>query len=290
MNKTFLVVGNGFLGECLIRQLQIMDFTVFFTNFEDVNQDGFYLNIEDKPSIEKLFAKINPDIVINCVANTKIDYLEQNPQIAININSIGTKNLAEVCNDANSRLIHISTDYVFDGFKGMYSETDSTNPVNEYGKSKVLSEKFVQNSLKDYVIIRTNFFGLDPKKRDLISQFLMTMKSKKSFYGFTDIFFTPLEINNLCELIIETSLTNIRGIIHLASNETISKYDLVFNVAKILSLDLSLLKKGSINNLNHMAKRPMNTSLDNSKAKKLLTTSILSLEESIKKITTQIPS
>ena len=290
LNKKFLVIGKGFLGTHIVSQLEKMCYSVFSTNYENNVKADFRLDILNKPSIEKLFQNTRPDIVINCVANTQIDFLEKNPDIATNINSIGTKNIAEVCSNQNCRLIHISTDNVFDGIQGMYSETDSTNPVNEYGKSKVLAEKFIEECIDNYVIIRTNFFGIDPKGRDLISQFIKTIKSKKPFFGFVDIKYTPLEIDNLSELIIETSLTKFNGLLHLASNEIISKYDLILKTAKILSLNTSLIKKGSIRELNCDAKRPMNTSLKNKKAKTLLITPILSIEDAIKKITTQISS
>jgi len=185
-------------------------------------------------------------------------------------------------------LIHISTDSVFDGTKGSYKEEDSTNPINVYGKSKLLGEKLLQENLDNFIIIRTNLFGYNHQERFLLNWILKNLKEQKEFTGFEDIIFNPLEISFLSDLIVKLGNIEYSGIVHLGSDEIISKYDFGCEVADILGFDKKVIKKGSIEHSNLIAKRPKNTSLSNLKAKKILKINFPSLKEQILKINEDI--
>jgi dTDP-4-dehydrorhamnose reductase len=219
-----------------------------------------------------------PDIIINCAALTNLEQIESNSKKAYLVNAYGVKNIADVCKRNKIKMIHISTDSVFDGTQGMYSESDIPNPVNEYAKSKKLGEDFVKNILDDYIIIRTNFYGFNSEENFLFNWVLKNLKNKQPIIGFSDVMFNPLEIRNLINMIYELMNKDFMGIIHLASNEVISKYEFIIEVAKILNLDSELIVKGNIKNSNLIAKRPLNTSLSNQQAKKILKTQPLSLK------------
>ena len=175
------------------------------------------------------------------------------------------------------KLIHISTDSVFDGKQGRYSENDTPYPCNIYAKSKLRGEEFVKEFSENYVIIRTNFYGYDKKNRFLFNWILSMLKQKKKFIGFDDVIFTPLEVSNLSKMILEISTKNYVGLIHLASDDAISKYQFALMVADIFKLKKELITKGSVDDINFVANRPKNTSLVNKKAKGLLNTPIISL-------------
>ena len=133
-------------------------------------------------------------------------------------------------------------------------------------------------------IIRTNIFGIDPNGRDFISNIIKNLKNKKSMIGFDDIIYSPLEISNLVEMIIEILKINYCGIIHLSSDIPISKYQFILEVADVFKLDKTLVKKGTSEEIKFIAKRPKNLTLCNDKAKKILKTQIIPLKESLKKI------
>lgn len=116
------------------------------------------LDITDKQNLFEKFKILNLDYCINCAAYTNVEAAENNIEAAFLINAEGVKNIAEVCTSNGVKLIHVSTDYVFDGKKTEpYRTTDQTNPINQYGKSKLAGEAFIQNTLREYYIIRTSW-------------------------------------------------------------------------------------------------------------------------------------
>jgi dTDP-4-dehydrorhamnose reductase len=284
MNEKFLIIGKGFLGGHLEKKLKELNKEVFTTGFKTKEHVDFRLDIQNENAVIDCINKVKPNYIINCAANVNIDFLEKNPNIAYSVNVEGTKNIVKVSKKFNIRLIHISTDAVFDGERGLYVEEDNTNPINTYGKSKLLGEKYVRENLNNYVIIRTNIFGIDPNGRDFISNIIKNLKNKKSMIGFDDIIYSPLEISNLVEMIIEILKINYCGIIHLSSDIPISKYQFILEVADVFKLDKTLVKKGTSEEIKFIAKRPKNLTLCNDKAKKILKTQIIPLKESLKKI------
>ncbi len=275
MSKKILVIGKGFLGSNIFSMLNGAKIDVLGTHYQKSTP---ILDIMDPCSIEKITNVFKPDIIINCAALTNLEQIESNSKKAYLVNAYGVKNIADVCKRNKIKMIHISTDSVFDGTQGMYSESDIPNPVNEYAKSKKLGEDFVKNILDDYIIIRTNFYGFNSEENFLFNWVLKNLKNKQPIIGFSDVMFNPLEIRNLINMIYELMNKDFMGIIHLASNEVISKYEFIIEVAKILNLDSELIVKGNIKNSNLIAKRPLNTSLSNQQAKKILKTQPLSLK------------
>lgn len=287
MNLKVLVIGTGFLGSHLVKQLKNNKIIVMNTNYQNLDEYSIFLDITNISSIEKLINKFKPNIIINCAAITNVDYLELNPKVGFSINSYGPKNLALICEKNKIKLIHISTDSIFDGREQFYSEEDFPNPINIYSKSKLLGEKLIIENLSNHIIIRTNFFGYHKNNNFLFNFILKNLYEKKEFNGFNDVFFNPLEISNLNDLIIELCNLDFNGIINLASDEVISKYEFGLKIANIFNLDPQLVIKDSIKNFESTAKRPMNTSLSNNKSKKFLKTKTCSLDYSLKKIKKQ---
>lgn len=283
MKDKILVIGVGFLGQILVDQLKENDISVVGTTSKNFNGNRFFLDITDLDTIEKSIRSFKPNIIVNCAATTNIDYLESHSEIAFSINSFGPKNLAMVCKKYNIKLIHISTDSVFDGKDSLYSEKNVPNPINIYNKSKVLGEQIIIENLSNYIIIRTNFFGINNNGKFILNSILKTLSEKKVFVGFDDVFWNPLEITNLTQMIIELINIKFTGIINLSSNEIISKYQFALYVAKAFNLDSKLVHRGSRNYLS-MTPRPNNTSLSNTKAKNLLRTKIIPVDISLKKL------
>ena len=283
MKKT-LIIGCGFLGNQIFTNLKKNNFEVVGTNFEKISKKYRKLDITNWDQVHECINDENPDLVINCAANTNLDILEKNQDLANSINGYGAENVADVCKSTSTRLIQISTDAVFDGSLGMYKENDNPNPINIYGKSKLLGEKLVKNKSKNFMILRTNMFGFDQNERFLFNWVLKNLKENKQITGFNDVIFNPLEISILSEYIIKLGSMNNTGILHLGSDEIFSKFDFCLKIADIFNLDRNLIKKGSIEDMKFVAKRPKNTSLSNAEAKKILKIQFPTLNEEIMKI------
>jgi dTDP-4-dehydrorhamnose reductase len=281
LNKKILVIGAGFLGSNIVQKIKTH--TIIQTNLTKV-KNSYTLDITDSNKVIECFNDIKPNIVINCAANTKIDFLEKNAHIAYSINGVGARNVAIAAEKFSARLVHISTDGVFDGIRGNYTEDDKPNPVNIYAKSKLFGEKYVINNCSNYVVIRTNFYGYHPQNKFLFNSILSKLKKNEQIIGFNDVIFNPLEVSNLSQLISEIAFSDYVGILNLSSNEPITKYQFCYRIAKAFDLDTTLIIKGSIDDAHFIAKRPKNTSLVNIKSKQITKSKIISLTEWLLKI------
>ena len=281
--KKVLVIGVGFLGNYIIKQLKTDNFITLGTK-TTTNSNYVALDITQKQDIEKIILEFNPDCIINCAARVDVDFLEKSPQTAYSINSDGVKNLAELSDKYNKRIIHISTDSIFDGIQGNYSENDIPNPINIYGKSKAIGEKHLRNIHQNYVIIRTNFYGIDNEGKFLFNWIKNSLELKKQITGFDDVLFSPVEIGNLSEIIEEFVMNDFIGTVHISSNDVVTKYDFAVKIAKCFGYDTSLINKKSINSFNFIAKRPKNTSLNNNYVFKIIKTRVLSIDDALNKI------
>ncbi len=238
-----------------------------------------HLDITDTKSIKSAIEKIEPDSVINCAAMTSVDECETKADLARLVNAQGPKNLAEACRQAGARLVHISTDSVFDGRTGNYSEDSKPNPVNTYAKTKLEGEKLVAGEAGNFVIVRTNLYGLSPNGRHLLNWVLSSLSQKKEILGFDDISFNPLWVQDLAICIIELAASPYHGIVHCTGDEIFTKYEFIRRVASGLGYSSLLVKRGSSAQIKLLAERPKNTTLSNALMHELLKTKIHTLDE-----------
>ncbi len=145
----------GQLGQALVREAAKQGWEVVPT---DVGQ----MDITDPGAVQQHLARHRPEVVVNAAAATRVDDLEAEPDLALKVNGLGPRNLAVACRQLGVKLIHLSTDYVFDGAKdGLYQEWDATNPLSVYGRSKLLGEELVRQQCPDHFIVRTAWlYGL----------------------------------------------------------------------------------------------------------------------------------
>jgi dTDP-4-dehydrorhamnose reductase len=281
MTEKLLIIGNGFLGGNIFT-------SSILNNIEPIissRSENIFLDITKISSIEKVVLKYKPDFIINSAALTQIDNIENDSDKAFAVNAQGAQNVAQVANKNKIKFIHISTDSIFNGNVGMYDENATPNPLNEYAKSKKLGEDLVMEIADKPIIVRTNFYGFHEGEKFLFNWMLQNFRDGKKFIGFDDVIFNPLEIKNLSEMLVELLHLDFFGIIHLSSNETMSKYEFGLKIAKVLELNANLITKGSLEQSKFIAKRPLNTSLSNQKAKKILKTKFLNFENWLETIT-----
>jgi dTDP-4-dehydrorhamnose reductase len=264
--QTLLILGKGFLGSRVFHVANKEGFKTMGSNYEKENE--LTIDIRDINDVEKKIKQVNPDYLINTASRNDIDFLEKHPQIAMKVNRDGASNVAKICREHNVRLVHISTDSVFDGSKGMYTENDIPNPINMYGRSKYEGELEVRNCAPDSVVIRTNFYGIDERGRYFFNWILDSIKMKNEIIGFDDVIFSPLDIDTLSKAIIEIMCTNYTGIVHLSSGQPMSKYQFIKKVVDFIGRH-SVLRRGSISAQQFIAQRPRDTSLNNDLAKSL---------------------
>jgi dTDP-4-dehydrorhamnose reductase len=268
-----LIVGNGFLGKNLHNVAIKNKISI---EISDYKKNG--IDVTNIASIDKFFEIHCPEIVVNCSVISQVDECEKNPKHALNVNAYGAENVAKACKKYNTKLIHISTDSVFNGKKGMYTESDKLEPKNEYARTKKIGEELVRKTLDNHIIIRTNFYGKNENGNNLFDWILNSLENNEKITGFSDIIFNPLEINNLCSMIIELISSKFLGTIHLTSDEIFSKFEFCKKIAFYLEYPEELVKEGISTNTNLIAKRPLNTTLSNKLSKTILKTKQITLQ------------
>lgn len=237
-------------------------------------------NLEE---IEKIITDDRPDVVINCAAYTKVDDCEKNIDTAYQINAIGPLNLALACRKYNCQLMHMSTDYIFNGRgKRPYKETDKPDPLNIYGKSKLLGEQSIQNIYSKHYIIRTSWlYGKYGK--NFVKTMIDLMNNKDTVNVVSDQIGSPTYVGDLMKVIDSLLQSNRYGIYNISNEGECSWYEF----AKEIALNINN-KEGSIvpiltQNLNQPAERPNYSVLDKNKIKEIINITMPTWQSSLKK-------
>lgn len=272
-----LVIGaSGMLGKVVFDYFsEFPQYTVYglYRNqlgiHNDLKQRIFNIDICDEEKLSERLQIIKPEIIINCAAIVNVDMCETDLQYALALNSEVVTVIARTC--PNAKFIYISTDSVFDGKKGGYSEEDIVNPLNNYSMSKYYGELNAIKGFKKHLIIRTNIYGFHAKKSSSLAEWaLEELKSDKKISGFDDVYFNPVYTKQLAVIIKELIEADFWGTINVASRDYISKYSFLTSLAKVFQLDDSLIKKQSIDSVKFKAIRAKNTTLSTDKLKTLL--------------------
>jgi len=283
-----LITGcNGFLGYNLIKILGSSDYKLIGTSLTNNKTNAGFnfvqcdlLNLKASSLLVK---SCDPDIIINTIALTDVDFCEKHQEEAYKINVITTANLVKSISREKTKLIHISTDQLFDGLRSFYSEEDTTRPPNIYGKTKLMAEEVCFRSHHNTVVIRTNFFGFSPRnhKPTFAEWILNSLKKRTEINMFNDLFFTPLEVSILVKAIEQVFLSEYQGVLNIAGNARISKYDFGIKLAEKCHLDPSLINSISMNEFSFNAPRQPDMSLSIKKYNKLFSHKLPNLNESL---------
>ncbi|GAB6266257.1 MAG: NAD(P)-dependent oxidoreductase [Methanothrix sp.] len=242
----------------------------------------------DANGIRDIIERMRPDVIVHSAALTDVDRCEREKDLAYKINVEGTRAIAEAARKAGSYLVYISTDYVFDGQRGLYREEEETNPVSYYGLSKLLGEQFC---LDQGCIARTCvIYGSRPAsgKVNFALWLLNALKSGKEARVVTDQFITPTLNSNLAAMVLEAADRHLSGIYHLSGASRVSRYDFACELARAFDLDRQLIIPSQMSDIGWLANRPMDSSLDTSKAHRTLKNRPLNLYESLQVLRDEI--
>jgi len=266
-----LITGaSGMLGKALIFENKA-DYSLYgtylSTNLDIKEVTLLRIDICDKNSFSEVISKIVPDIIIHTAALTNVDLCEKEKEAAYKINVVGTENVVESAKKVNAKLIYISTDFVFDGKNGNYTEEDTPNPINYYGITKLKGEE-ISLTYKNSLIIRTSIFGLNPLgSKPGIEGIIEDVKRGKKIYVPVDNFYSPISVNSLAKIIYYLMENNASGVYHIGSRERISRFDFFNLLFKIYGLPHDHLLQISFEEYlkEKYALRPQDVSLRSSK-------------------------
>jgi dTDP-4-dehydrorhamnose reductase len=195
----------------------------------------------------RLVEAIRPNWVVHCAALTDLDRCECEPELALNLNSEMAEMVAHASRSVGARLVHVSTDAVFDGRRGDYTEADNPSPINVYGRTKLAGERAVMEADPGALIVRTNFFGWSAHAgQGLAEWFLTEMGEGRECPGFADVSFSPLLVNQLCDLLLRMLQLGFYGLYHLPGADCVTKHDFGVRLARAFGFDPSLILKASV--------------------------------------------
>jgi dTDP-4-dehydrorhamnose reductase len=236
-------------------------------------------NLTDLDWLSEMLERSQPEIIVNTAAIVSLDKCEKSPLEA----QLLHVDAARLMSKYSNRIVHVSTDSVFNGHKGGYTETDIPDPINEYSKSKLLGEYAIAEANANHVIIRTNIFGFNrPLRNSLAEWAIRNLSSDTEIEGYTNVLFNAIYIGDLAKILVKLIDMNLRGVINLASENTISKYQFLKLVAEIFNYDKALIHKKYYENKLQKIRRPLNTSLNIHKAQKYI--NIPTVEQGIAKM------
>jgi len=242
------------------------------------------MDVTDIGQVHDRLPALRPGVVIHAAALTSVDECERDRERATLVNSLGTRNVAEVCRQLGCRMIYVSTDYVFNGEKGMYAETDTPSPINHYGSTKLDGEGHVRELCEDYAICRTSvLYGWHPRKSNFATWIIDSLEKGTAIKVVDDHYNSPTLADNLASALLELTHRPLCGVFHTAGGERIGRYDFAVRLARTFNLDPDLIARAKMKDLKFwVARRPPDSSLSVGKAERTLKTRLMKVDESLK--------
>ncbi len=286
--KLLITGASGLYGSKLAQLALAKGIEVFSSDIQSLTVYGQFveLDITNRTRVEEVFQSLKPDVVVHAATLTDVDKCELNKALAWKVNVDGTKNIADAAQNAESFVIYISTDYVFSGEKGCYHEYDARDPVNYYGLTKVEAEEIIK-ALPEYFIARPSvIYGSTPAagKVNFALWLIETLRRGERVKILTDQYNTPTLNSNIAEMTLEAAERRLTGIYHLCGSSRVSRYEFAIKLADIFGLDRDLIDKAVSSQFSWPARRPMDSSLDTSKAHRNLQCKPLEIDDALKRL------
>ncbi len=275
MKKVIVTGSNGLLGQTLIDQLienphyKVYGFSRGVNRHPSAKFSYISIDLTDKEEFITSIREIKPEAIINTAAMTHVDVCEQNKEECDRVNVEMVETLVSICEELDIHLIHLSTDFVFDGKQGIYKETDEVNPLSYYAASKVKSEALIKESKVTYTILRTILvYGSvhDMSRTNIVLWVLNALKNNQTITVVHDQYRMPTFVSSLAEACILAMDNKVEGVFHISSSQLMSVYQIAFQVAQVFRLNTKLIQPVSSEALNQPANRPKKTGFDLTKS------------------------
>ena len=291
MLKILVLGGSGLIGRKILEKFK-NQFDIISTHSNNPPSNNTHSTKVSLPDdwmiLKNLIEKEKPDVVINTMAYSNLDFCEEHKKDAFSLHVEMMEKISSICSKTNSKVIFISTDYVFDGKQNKkYSEDAEPNPINYYGSTKVLAEKIVLKNPNNAVLRTSLVYGYGERVR-FMKYVLDSLKNGNKVFAYNDIFNSATNLDELVESIEKVIEKDARGIFHTAGSTCVTRYDFAKIIARKFGFDESLVKPISIKESKVKAKRPVKPCLDNSKCSKILGYDFSDIESGVLKVLNDI--
>ncbi|MGI0058005.1 MAG: SDR family oxidoreductase [Nitrosarchaeum sp.] len=284
--KILVIGGSGIIGSKIVRKLVERKNDVIYTYYENKLNVGIgqRLDIRKKDETIDLISKVNADLVIHTAALTNVDLCETDKKLADSINVKGTENVITGCQKTNSKIVYISTSFVFNGEKNKYFEGDELSPTTYYGLTKLKGEEIVKSSKLSFLILRTDQ-PYDWKEKwqhnNSVLRVLQTLQEGKILNEIIDWYNVPTYIPNFVNALENLINFNLLGIYHVCGSNFINRYEWALVTAKVFGLNKNMIKSISSETLDLPVKR-VNVNLSNEKLFQKTEIKMMGIEEGLK--------
>jgi dTDP-4-dehydrorhamnose reductase len=225
------------------------------------------VDVTDKTALKESVMRAMPATIINCAAVTNVDACEADRQLAWAINVTLVEHLARLARNVDAHLVHVSTDYVFDGTKGPYTEQAVPSPINYYGKSKLAGENVCTSGTSHSTIVRTCLvYGPPSSHPDFVQWIIESCAAKTPIRVVNDQFAQPTYVEDIAEAILRITIRKRTGLYHVAGPDFMSRYDMALRIAEFFKVDGSLIQPVTSAELQQPARRPHRSGLVSLKA------------------------
>ncbi len=287
MLKILILGGSGLLGKKLVEKASdSFEVISTFNNHKIEHSKSRTIRIKLPDEIFNLKSLIfneKPNLIINTIANTNIDYCEQHKTETYLLHVEMNKQIFKLCEDIASKFIFISSDYVFDGKKGDYMEYDKTSPVNYYGETKAIAESIILQNPTNTVLRSSLIYDWDPQVR-FLNYVVDKLRKNENIQAYDDFLTAPIFLEDLVGSIIKAVKKDASGIYNLAGPSCVTRMDFALAIARKFNFDKNLIEPVSVKSLDLIAERPRNSSLNKTKAEKDLDIKFRSIEEGINEV------
>jgi UDP-4-amino-4,6-dideoxy-N-acetyl-beta-L-altrosamine transaminase/dTDP-4-dehydrorhamnose reductase len=283
--KVLITGGSGLLAinwALYIRNNYAVTILLHHKKISITGVDTDIVSLSSLDECSSVLTKHQPDIVIHTAGLTNVEKCESNPDLAQELNVDLARNISIACSNHSVKLVHISTDHLFLGDQELSTEEANPNPQNNYAKTKLQGEQQVLEKCKEALVIRTNFFGWGAKYRQSFSDFILNnLRNNKSIDLFSDVYFTPILIEELSKRTHQLIDSNSTGVFNIVGSERLSKYEFGIKLSNFFNLNDGLIKAISLNDSQKIVKRPKDMSLSNAKFCQKLNCKVASLDEQL---------
>ncbi|MFA5156192.1 MAG: SDR family oxidoreductase [Candidatus Omnitrophota bacterium] len=284
MNQALIIGASGLVGNYL-HKLAPADYRVSGT-FRNFPLPGLLkLEITDKNEVKSLILGLKPQTVFLPAAFTNVDICEDDPGLCHKVNVESIRNIADILSVTGAMPVYFSTDYIFDGSSGPYSEVASPCPLGTYGRSKLEAEEAIKRNLKNYLIIRTTcVYGWEHQEKNFVVNLIKKAKSGKIIEVPSDQITTPTYAGHLACLTWGLVSGGAQGTYNVAGATLMSRFDFALLAAEVFGLDKNLIKPITTQEMSRKARRPLNAGLKITKISEELKRGIPGAEEGLKEM------
>ncbi|MDE2142618.1 MAG: NAD(P)-dependent oxidoreductase [Elusimicrobia bacterium] len=285
-DKVLVVGGTGLVGNALVRNWTAAGAVVAAATYHCHRSGGFHqLDMQDVDGVRALLAEYRPTLVAVPAANPFVDYCELHPAETRKVNVDGTWNVARACREIGARMIFYSSDYVYDGVKGVYTEEDAPNPINEYGRQKAEAEAGVLAADSGNLVIRTSgAYGWQWEPKNFVLQIRARLAKGETMRVADDLRYNPTYVENLAQITVALSSRGASGIFHVVGAEEIVRYEFAARVAAAFGLDAGLLIPTPMANIGSPTPRPKASSLRTDKVRAAVSVHPIGVDEGLRRM------